>query len=91
MLGSKTEPEWHIVGPLPVYRETAGWVHISMSHIRGTTHVGDGDEFFMSVPMRPSVLPESLWHEVDAASAGLMKNSLSTFEAGHPARGCLLA
>lgn len=62
-LASKTH-SW----AMPVYRETSGWVHFSVSHMRATTQVGADDEFFMSVPLRPSVLPESLWHEIYAAS-----------------------
>lgn len=53
---------------LPVYRETSGWVHFSVSHMRVTTQVGNDNEFFMSVPLPPSVLPESLWQEIYAAS-----------------------
>lgn len=53
---------------LPVYRETSGWVHFSVSHMRATTQLGDDNSFFMSVPLRPSVLPESLWQEIYAAS-----------------------
>ena len=53
---------------MPVYRETSGWVHFSISHMRATTQIGDDDAFFMSVPLRPSVLPESLWHEIYAAA-----------------------
>ena len=53
---------------LPVYRETSGWVHFSVSHMAATTQVGDDNDFFMSVPLRPTVLPESLWNEVYAAA-----------------------
>lgn len=53
---------------IPVYRETSGWVHFSVSHMAATTQVGDNDDFFMGVPLRPTVLPESLWHEVYAAA-----------------------
>ena len=62
---------------LPVYRETSGWVHFSVSHMRATTQVGDDDEFFMGVPLRPSVLPESLWDEIYAAST---RATLELFE-----------
>jgi hypothetical protein len=53
---------------IPVYRETSGWVHFSLSHMAATTQVGDENDFFMGVPLRPTVLPESLWHEVYAAA-----------------------
>lgn len=32
--------------------------------MRATTQFGDDNEFFMSVPLRPSVLPESVWQEI---------------------------
>lgn len=54
---------------LAVYRETSGWVHFSVSHMRATTQVGDDSEFFMSVPLRPTTLPESLWLELYGAAA----------------------
>jgi hypothetical protein len=53
---------------LPIYRHTSGWVHFSVSHMAATTQLGDSRSFFMGVPLRPTVMPESLWHEVyDAA------------------------
>lgn len=54
---------------LAVYRKTSGWVHFSVSHMRATTQVGDDREFLMSIPLRPTVIPESLWHEVYGAAA----------------------
>lgn len=54
---------------LAVYRETSGWVHFSVSHMRATTQVRDDSEFFMSVPLRPTTLPESLWLELYGAAA----------------------
>lgn len=52
----------------PVYKETSGWVHFSVRHMAATTQVGDDNDFFMGVPLRPTVLPESLWQEVYAAA-----------------------
>ncbi|MDQ0375976.1 hypothetical protein [Cellulomonas humilata] len=52
----------------PVYRETSGWVHFSVSHMRTTTQGGDDDAFFMGVPVDPSVIRASLWQEIYAAS-----------------------
>lgn len=54
---------------LSVYRETSGWVHFSVSHMRATTQLVDDSEFLMSVPLRPTVLPESLWFDVYGAAA----------------------
>lgn len=54
---------------LPVYRETSSWVHFSVSHMKATTQVGDNNEFFMGIPLRPSVVPESLLQEIYSAAA----------------------
>lgn len=54
---------------LAVYRETSGWVHFSVRHMSATTQVGEGNEFFMGIPLRPTVIPESLWHEIYIASS----------------------
>ena len=43
-------------------------MHFSVSHMAATTQVGDDNDFFMGVPLRPTVLPESPWHEVYAAA-----------------------
>ena len=51
-----------------VYRETSGWVHFSLNHMRATTQVVER-ELFMSVPMRPTVLPQSFWLDVYAAAS----------------------
>lgn len=61
---AKEQHEW----ALSVYRQTSGWVHFSVSHMAATTQVGDDRSFFMGVPLRPEVLPESLWHEVYGAA-----------------------
>jgi hypothetical protein len=53
---------------MPVYRQTSGWVHFSVSHMAATTQVDDDRNFFMGVPLRATVLPESLWHEVYGAA-----------------------
>lgn len=52
----------------PVYRETSGWVHFSVRHMAATTQVGEDNDIFMGVPLRPTVLPESLWSEVYGAA-----------------------
>jgi hypothetical protein len=52
----------------PVYRETSGWVHFSVSHMAATTQVGEDSDFFMGIPLRPTVMPESLWQEVYSAA-----------------------
>ncbi|MBT0992974.1 hypothetical protein KIN34_01540 [Cellulomonas sp. DKR-3] len=58
----------HHAWAVPVYRETSGWVHFSVNHMRATTQVGSDRDFFMGVPLRPEVLAESLWLEVYGAS-----------------------
>jgi len=62
---ARPDHEW----ALAVYRETSGWVHFSVSHMRATTQVEDDREFFMGIPLRPTVLPESLWLEVYEAAS----------------------
>lgn len=62
---ARPDHEW----ALAVYRETSGWVHFSVSHMRATTQVGDNHEFFMTIPLRPDIIPESLWQEVYGAAS----------------------
>ncbi len=49
---------------LPVYDNTSGWVHLSQSHIAVAVQTSDSSELFMGIPLRPSVIPESLWQEI---------------------------
>ncbi|OAK53816.1 hypothetical protein A3K89_22110 [Rhodococcoides kyotonense] len=53
---------------IAVYRETSGWVHFSLSHMKATTQTGDDGSIFMGIPLRPTVLPVSLWLEVLGAA-----------------------
>jgi len=62
---ARANHEWAIA----VYRQTSGWVHFSVSHMRATTQVGAENDFFMGIPLRPTVLPESLWLEVYGAAS----------------------
>lgn len=50
----------------PVYKEASGWVHLSINHLRATWQV-TGDQFSAGVPLRPDVIPGSLWLELLAA------------------------
>ena len=53
---------------LPVYDNTSGWVHLSQNHIAAAVQVSNSSELFMGVPLRPQVIPGSLWQEIyDAA------------------------
>jgi hypothetical protein len=72
---------------LPVYRETSGWVHFSVSHMKATVQVGDDDEFFMGVPLRPSVIPESGTRSTRHRLAR-PRSSSRTCTGGPPAKGC---
>lgn len=47
-----------------VYDKTSGWVHFSLSHMVATVQISGESEFSMGVPLRPHVIPESLWHEI---------------------------
>lgn len=51
-----------------VYDKTSGWVHFSLSHMVATVQASGELELTMGVPLQPHVIPESLWHEVYAAS-----------------------
>lgn len=52
----------------PVYDKTSGWVHFSLSHMVATAQIRGESELLMSVPLRPQVVPESLWHEIYGAA-----------------------
>ncbi|MDO5676452.1 MAG: hypothetical protein Q4G35_02965 [Propionibacteriaceae bacterium] len=52
----------------PVYDKTSSWVHFSLSHIMATAQVSGESDLHMSVPLRPQVIPESLWHEIYGAA-----------------------
>lgn len=51
-----------------VYDKTSGWVHFSLNHMITTVQSSGERSLLMSVPLQPHVIPESLWHEVYAAS-----------------------
>lgn len=51
-----------------VYEKTSGWVHFSLNHMSTTVQSSDEHSIFMSVPLQPHVIPESLWHEIYGAS-----------------------
>jgi hypothetical protein len=68
---ARANHEWAIA----VYRQTSGWVHFSVSHMRATTQVGAENDFFMGIPLRPTVLPESLWLEVYGAASQATEDS----------------
>lgn len=70
---ASTKHEW----ALAVYRETSGWVHFSLNHMKATTQAGDGGSFFMSIPLRANVLPETLWLELYDAAARATKEIFS--------------
>lgn len=51
-----------------VYDKTSGWVHLSLNHILATVQCSEESELFISVPLAPHVIPETLWREIyDAA------------------------
>ncbi|HEV2640046.1 MAG TPA: hypothetical protein VGX23_33235 [Actinocrinis sp.] len=47
----------------PVYRETSGWVHLSLNHVGSTWQV-DGDQLSGRIPLSPDVIPSRLWLEL---------------------------
>lgn len=50
-----------------VYQKTSGWVHLSANHILATWQVdseGDPGRLRGGLPLRPDVIPESLWAEL---------------------------
>ncbi|MFV2104080.1 hypothetical protein [Micromonospora sp. LOL_024] len=47
----------------PVYKETSGWVHLSLNHLRATWQI-TGDQISSGVPLRPDVIPGKLWLEL---------------------------
>jgi hypothetical protein len=49
-----------------VYKETSGWVHLSINHLRSTWQV-TGDQISAGVPLRPDVIPGKLWLELLSA------------------------
>lgn len=50
----------------PVYKETSGWVHLSVNHLRAAWQM-TGDQMSAGVPLRPDVIPGRLWLELLAA------------------------
>jgi len=47
----------------PVYKETSGWVHLSVNHLRAGWQV-TGDQFSFGLPLRPDIVPGKLWLEL---------------------------
>lgn len=46
-----------------VYKETSGWVHLSINHLRTAWQI-EGDQIGSAVPLRPGVIPGELWLEL---------------------------
>jgi hypothetical protein len=49
-----------------VYKETSGWVHLSINHLRSTWQIA-GSQISAGVPLRPDVIPGELWLELLSA------------------------
>lgn len=49
-----------------VYKETSGWVHLSLSHLRSAWQIA-GDQISAGIPLRPDVIPGDLWLELLSA------------------------
>ncbi len=50
----------------PVYKETSGWVHLSVNHLHAAWQI-TGSQVSAGVPLRPDVIPGRLWLELLAA------------------------